>query len=73
MKVYMILLVVVVNFHRRSTREGMITWGKKYIESWLECVILKLEINDMNMSQKVFYRIKIIKSCGISIFRLIML
>ena len=54
MKVYMILLVVVVNFHRRSTREGMITWGKKYIESWLECVILKLEINDMNMSQKVF-------------------
>ena len=27
----------------------------------------------MNMSQKVFYRMKIIKYCGISVFRLIML
>ena len=26
MKVQIILLVVVVNLHRRSTREGMITW-----------------------------------------------
>ena len=28
MKVLIILLVVVVNLHRRSTREGMITWEK---------------------------------------------
>ena len=57
--------MVVVNLHRRSRREGMITWGKWYIGSLLESVILKLEINDMNTSQKVFYRMEIIKSCGI--------
>ena len=32
----------------------MITWGKQYIGSVLESVILKLEIHGMNMSQKVF-------------------
>ena len=31
------------------------------------------EINGMNMSQKVFYRMKIIKSCEISVLRLTML
>ena len=54
MKVYIILLVVVVNLYKRSTREGTITWEKQYIGSLLEGVILKLETNDMNMSQKVF-------------------
>ena len=38
----------------------------------LESVILKLEISGINMSEKVFERVKIIKSCGISVFRLIM-
>ena len=47
--------------------------GKIVLGSLLESVILKLEINGMNMSQKVFSRMKIIKSCGISVFRLIML
>ena len=36
-------------------------------------VILKLEINGMNMNQKVFQRMKIIKSSGFSLFRLVML
>ena len=45
--------------------------GKKYIGSLLEKV--KVEINGINMSQKVFQRMKLIKSCGISVFRLIML
>ena len=34
MKVYIILLVVVVNLHRRSTREVMITWEKR--DKWYE-------------------------------------
>ena len=54
MKVQIILLAVVVNLDRRSTREGMTIWEKEYIESLLESVTLKLEINGMNMSQKVF-------------------
>ena len=45
--------MVLVNLHQRSTKEGMITEGKKYIGSFLESVILKLEINGMNMSQSV--------------------
>ena len=49
-----ILLLVLVNLRRRSTREGMIMWGKLYIGSLLKRVILKLEINGMNMSQKLF-------------------
>ena len=44
----------ILNLHRRSTRQGMITWEKYYIGSLLESVILKLEVNGMNISQKVF-------------------
>ena len=46
--------MVVVSLHRRSTREAMTTWEKYCIGSLLEIVILKLEINGMNMSQKVW-------------------
>ena len=53
--------------YKRSNNLGKIVHWK------LEIVILKLEISGMNMSQKVIWRINIIKSCGISIFRLIML
>ena len=34
----------VVNLHKKSTRESMITWEKQNIGSLLESVILKLEI-----------------------------
>ena len=33
----------------------MVTWGKYYIGSLLESVILKREINGMNMSQNVLF------------------
>ena len=54
-------------YKRRHDNLGKILYWK------LARVTLKLEINGMNMSQKVFRRMKIIKSCGISVFRLIML
>ena len=41
MKVQIIFLVVVINLHRRSTREGMTTWEKQYNGSWLENVIFE--------------------------------
>ena len=40
-----------VNLHRRSTREGMISWEKQYTGSLLESAIFYQEINGINMSQ----------------------
>ena len=39
MKVQIILLLSVVNLHRRSTREGMITWENKWYEHEPESVL----------------------------------
>ena len=43
--------MVVVNLHKRSTRESVITWQKKHIGSLLERVILKLEIESVLESE----------------------
>ena len=45
------LLLVVANLHRKNIKEALVKW---YIGNLLENVILKLEINGMNMNQKVF-------------------
>ena len=52
-KVWIMFLVVVANFHRKSIEEGMLTYIKKHIRNLLESVILKLEISDEHESERV--------------------
>ena len=48
MKVEIMSLVIVANLHRRIIKEGRITYVRSYI------IFLKLEIDGLNISQKLF-------------------
>ena len=65
--------MVVVNLDRRSTKEGMVTLGK--IVHWKLARRCNYEAGDKwhEYESESVLEMKIIKSCGISVLRLIML